>query len=109
MKRKICEYCRREIKGKGIMYVNVFQSNSHLFFCSRRCKTKWRVNVQMDKFSKIIEWFVRRDSRNYFFARKSIEIKGPNNSITYFSKDLNRTFVNIKKDNIFEKLEKKIQ
>ena len=109
MKRKICEFCRREIKGKGITYINVSQINSYLFFCSRRCKTKWRVNVQIDKFSRIIEWIIRRDSKNLFFARKSIEIKGPDNSITYFSKDLNRVIVNIKGDNSFENVEKKIQ
>ncbi|MFX1392580.1 MAG: hypothetical protein ACFFAH_03305 [Promethearchaeota archaeon] len=88
MPHSICEYCRKKIEGKGILFVNTAQIPSSHNFCSRRCKKWWQANIQHNAPKKISIWTIGEYFSRSYFIRKIIVKKGPNATISYFSERL---------------------
>jgi hypothetical protein len=85
-----CEYCDKNIRGKGVLLINIFQKPSARLFCTMKCKKDWSIDTQKGKTRKAVIWAIGNYYNKCFFLKKVINISASRREFSRFTHDLDK-------------------
>ena len=85
-----CEYCDKNVKGRGVLLINLLQKPSVRVFCSKKCKIDWSFTSQKGIKKKAVVWAIGAYYNKSFFIQKVINISASRRIYSRFTKNLNK-------------------
>ena len=85
-----CEYCDKNVRGKGVLLINILQKPSARVFCSKKCKSSWSIDTQKGNNRKAVVWAIGTYYNKSFFIQKVINISASRRVYSRFTENLNK-------------------